>query len=88
MRFVERKARAHAAAQLADTALEARVTPTYRLGCKRVLISDDYYPALKRPNVELVTDRIAEVGPRAIVTADGATVAIVIFQFSPAKRNL
>ena len=49
----------------------ARSRPTFRLGCKRILPSDDWYPALRRPNVELVTDRIAEVRAHAIVTADG-----------------
>ena len=42
------------------------------MGCKRVLISDDYYPALEQPNVELVTDAIAEVTPSGVVTADGS----------------
>ena len=50
----------------------AKLTPNYRMGCKRVLISDDYYPALRRPNVEVVTAPIAEVRERSVVTADGA----------------
>ena len=41
------------------------------MGCKRVLLSNDYYPALQRPNVELVTDRIREVSPAGVVTEDG-----------------
>ena len=61
----------HIATQVADPALRAKLTPEYRLGCKRVLISNDYYPALQRPNVELVTDAIARIEPRGIVTADG-----------------
>jgi cation diffusion facilitator CzcD-associated flavoprotein CzcO len=47
------------------------VTPNFRIGCKRMLISNDYYPALTRDNVELVTDSITEVRPNSIVTADG-----------------
>jgi cation diffusion facilitator CzcD-associated flavoprotein CzcO len=47
------------------------LTPNYQLGCKRVLVSDDYYPALNRSNVELVTDAIAEVREHSIVTRDG-----------------
>lgn len=65
-------ARRHREAQVADPALRAKLTPSYAIGCKRILLSDDWYPALQQPNVELVTERIAEVRPRSIVTADGA----------------
>jgi cyclohexanone monooxygenase len=56
---------------ISDPDLRARVTPTFELGCKRVLISNDWYPALDRDDVDLVTDRIAKVTPRGIVTEDG-----------------
>jgi cation diffusion facilitator CzcD-associated flavoprotein CzcO len=69
--FAEKIGRRFIASQIADPALRARVTPDYRLGCKRVLISNDYYPALTRPNVDLVTDRIAAVEPSGIRTVDG-----------------
>lgn len=52
--------------------LRARLTPDYRMGCKRILLSNDFYPAMDRPNVELVTAPIERVRPDAIVTADGA----------------
>lgn len=55
---------------IADPELRAKVTPTYAVGCKRVLISNTYYPALAAANVELVTDRIDRVTPTGIVTAD------------------
>ncbi|MGH2928213.1 MAG: flavin-containing monooxygenase, partial [Solirubrobacteraceae bacterium] len=58
--------------QVADPALRNKLTPHYELGCKRILLSNDWYPALTEPNVEVVTDAIAEVGERSIVTADGA----------------
>jgi cation diffusion facilitator CzcD-associated flavoprotein CzcO len=67
----ERMARKHLEAQVPDPQLRAKLTPNYRMGCKRVLISDDYYPALQQPNVELVTDSIREITPTGIVTADG-----------------
>ena len=54
-----------------DPALRAKLTPDFTMGCKRVLISNDYLPALTRPNVEVVTDGIAEVRPRSIVGTDG-----------------
>ena len=62
--------------QIADPQLRARLTPHYRLGCKRVLVSDDYLPALTQPNVEVVTDAITAVTPRAVVTADGRERAV------------
>ncbi|HYN85019.1 MAG TPA: NAD(P)/FAD-dependent oxidoreductase [Pyrinomonadaceae bacterium] len=58
--------------QVPDPALRARLKPDYTIGCKRILISNDYLPALTRPNVELVTDPIEEVRARSIVTKDGA----------------
>jgi cation diffusion facilitator CzcD-associated flavoprotein CzcO len=70
LRGVESIARKHLAAQVPDATLRARLTPDYRLGCKRILIANDYYPALTRPNVELVSAGIAEVRETSVV--DGA----------------
>lgn len=64
-------ARRHLERQIADPALRAKLTPHYRMGCKRILLSDDFYPALTQDNVELVTERIQEVRPGSIVTEDG-----------------
>jgi cation diffusion facilitator CzcD-associated flavoprotein CzcO len=68
----ERMARHHLETQVADPELRARLTPDYAIGCKRILISNNYYPAIQQPNVELVTDVIREVRGRSIVTADGS----------------
>lgn len=54
-----------------DSGLRAKLTPGYPAGCKRVLISSDFYPAVQRDNVELVTDHIERVLPAAIRTVDG-----------------
>ncbi len=54
-----------------DPDLRAKVTPDYQIGCKRILISNTYYPALAADNVDLVTDGIAKITGDAIVTADG-----------------
>ena len=54
-----------------DPALRERVTPTFEIGCKRILISNDWYPALDRDDVDLVTDRITKITPTAVVTEDG-----------------
>jgi cation diffusion facilitator CzcD-associated flavoprotein CzcO len=72
----ERMAAKHLARQVSDPDLRSKLTPSFRFGCKRILLSDDYYPALTRPNVELVTERIEEVRAGSIVTADGVNHAV------------
>ncbi|MBD2761063.1 NAD(P)/FAD-dependent oxidoreductase [Kocuria sp. cx-116] len=64
-------ARQHREAQVADPRLRAKLTPDYDYGCKRILRSDDFYPALTRENVELLTEPIAEITPSGIRTEDG-----------------
>jgi cation diffusion facilitator CzcD-associated flavoprotein CzcO len=64
--------RRHMHSAVGDEAMRAQLTPTYDLGCKRVLPSNDFYPAIAQPNVSLVTEKIIEVRPDAVVTADGA----------------
>jgi len=51
--------------------LREKLTPEYQIGCKRILISNDFYPALSRPNADVVTSPIVEVRARSIVTHDG-----------------
>ena len=75
-------ARKHLEAAISDPELRRKAMPDYQIGCKRVLVSDDYYPALTRPNVELVTDRIAEIKPDAIVTQDGTLRPVDAIVFS------
>jgi cation diffusion facilitator CzcD-associated flavoprotein CzcO len=55
-----------------DPDLRRTLTPDYPLGCKRILISDDYYPALQLPRVELVTEGIDRFVPEGIVTRNGS----------------
>src|SRR5438105_14499112 len=68
---VEDIARRHLARKIKDPKLRATLTPNYQLGCKRILVSDDFYPTLNRTNVELVPEAIAEVRERGVVTDDG-----------------
>jgi cation diffusion facilitator CzcD-associated flavoprotein CzcO len=72
---------AHLHAQIADPELRAKLTPDYEIGCKRVLISNDFYPALARPNVELVVEAIAQMTPAGVVDATGRLheVDVVIY---------
>ena len=68
----ERLSVAHLHAQVKDPALREKLTPHFQFGCKRILVSDDYWASFERPNVELVTERIEEIVPEGIRTADGA----------------
>jgi cation diffusion facilitator CzcD-associated flavoprotein CzcO len=58
---------------VADPETRRKLRPTHPFGCKRPLLSNVYYPAFNRPNLELVTDPIARVTRHAVVTADGAS---------------
>ncbi|WP_308211518.1 flavin-containing monooxygenase [Actinomadura rupiterrae] len=64
-------AKAHLNRQVADPELRRKLTPDYTMGCKRTLVSSDYYPALTRPNVELTTAGIERVRPGSVVAEDG-----------------
>ncbi|MEZ3161908.1 NAD(P)/FAD-dependent oxidoreductase [Microbacterium sp. BWT-B31] len=63
---------AHLDAQVPDPALRARLTPGYAFGCKRVLLSDDFYPALATGAIGLVPSALARVEGRTLVAADGS----------------
>ena len=89
-RFVRGKATEiatrHRERQIKDPKLRAALTPNYELGCKRVLVSDDFYPTLTRSNVELVSDGIAEVREHSIVTTDGVERPIDVLIFGTGFR--
>jgi cation diffusion facilitator CzcD-associated flavoprotein CzcO len=72
MALAEKQAHRMMRNQVPDAELRRKLTPTYRLGCKRVLISNDYYPAVAQPNVDVETEKIVEVTENEIVTADGS----------------
>ena len=59
-----------------DPDVRRRLTPTYPFGCKRPLLSNDYYPTFNRPNVELVSEPIARVNESSVVTVDGRERAV------------
>ena len=61
----------HLRRQIADPELRSRLAPTFPFGCNRLIFSDDYYPALARNNVELVTEGIARIVPNGVETSDG-----------------
>ena len=69
-----------------DPALAAKLTPDYRVGCKRLLFSRTYYQALARSNAEVITDGIAEVRPGSIVTVDGTERAVDVIIYATGFR--
>jgi cation diffusion facilitator CzcD-associated flavoprotein CzcO len=66
----------HLNTQVEDPALREKLRPRYAMGCKRILPTDEWYPALVKPNVELVTAGIREVRPHSIVSGDGTERAV------------
>ncbi|MDB4907773.1 MAG: FAD-dependent pyridine nucleotide-disulfide oxidoreductase [Gemmatimonadetes bacterium] len=71
MALAERAARHHLAGSVSDPVLREKLTPNFRLGCKRVLLSDDYLAALAQPNVSVVTSAAREVRAHSVVDAAG-----------------
>jgi cation diffusion facilitator CzcD-associated flavoprotein CzcO len=70
-RVFEAFSRSYLEAQVKDPELRAKLTPEFRIGCKRILISSSYYKAMVKPNVELVTERITSIDADGLTTADG-----------------
>ncbi|SNR80375.1 Predicted flavoprotein CzcO associated with the cation diffusion facilitator CzcD [Haloechinothrix alba] len=71
LKLAEKVAKWNMRRTISDPQLRAKLTPDYRMGCKRVLISNDYFPALTRRNVDVVTDGIAEVREHSVVDTAG-----------------
>ncbi|MEU8990005.1 NAD(P)/FAD-dependent oxidoreductase [Streptomyces sp. NPDC048558] len=70
--LIEQLAKRNMARSIKDPALRAKLTPDYRIGCKRILLSSEYYPALAQPNVDLVASGLSEVRGSTLVAADGS----------------
>ncbi|WP_405735757.1 NAD(P)/FAD-dependent oxidoreductase [Streptomyces sp. NBC_00028] len=79
--FVEQLAKRNMGRAVKDPALRAKLTPDYRIGCKRILLSSTYYPALARPNVDVVASGLRAVRGSTLVAADGseAEVDAIVF---------
>ncbi len=69
---IEKLSRFHLARQIEDPELRAKLTPTYTIGCKRVLFTNNYYPALARDNVEVVASGVKEVRANSVIASDGS----------------
>lgn len=71
LKLGELQARRHIRRQISDPELRRKVTPDFHFGCKRVLISNNYYPALAQDNVDVLTDGVEEIRAHSIVDAKG-----------------
>lgn len=89
MKVMEWMARALLRLQVKDAELRAELTPDYTMGCKRILVSSDYYPMLQQPNVDLVTSGIAEFTETGIRTEDGVVheVDVIVYGTGFAVRD-
>lgn len=71
MKYAQKLVEGYIRYQVKDADLAKKLTPQYIMGCKRILISNRYYPTFTRPNVDLVTEDIQEIKANSIVTKDG-----------------
>jgi len=71
MKAVEEACRSNLEDHVTDPELRERLRPNYRAGCKRLIISCDFYDAIQKPNARLVTETIERVEPRGVLTSDG-----------------
>ncbi len=71
MERIEQRCRMNLEHNVMDDALRRRLTPDYQVACKRLIMSDTFYPAIQRPNAALVTERIERVEARGVRTVDG-----------------
>lgn len=83
----ERIARRHLEAQVSDPELRRKLTPGYAMGCKRILLSDDYYPALARDNVT-VAPGLARVMSTGVVDTDGVEHAVDVIVWATGFKVL
>ncbi len=80
-KFVQIIANHYLRKQVRDPELRKKLTPKFTLGCKRILLSDEYLPALTQPNVEVITSAVAEIRPNSVVDKDGVEhdVDVIIY---------
>jgi cation diffusion facilitator CzcD-associated flavoprotein CzcO len=69
--LLEARARLHLRTQVKDPELRAKLTPNFEVGCKRILLSNKWYPALAQPNVDVVAAGVSEIRGRTVIAADG-----------------
>jgi cation diffusion facilitator CzcD-associated flavoprotein CzcO len=70
-RLLEQLPLRHMYSQIKDPELRRKLKPSYSMGCKRILPTDEWYPALAQPNVEVVSGGVTEIRPKSVVAEDG-----------------
>ncbi|MDZ7896487.1 MAG: NAD(P)/FAD-dependent oxidoreductase [Arcicella sp.] len=75
-KLVKFQANSHIDKQVKDPTLREVLRPSYRIGCKRILVSNDYYPAIQKPNVQIVTNSIAEIKEHFIIDISGKEIEV------------
>jgi cation diffusion facilitator CzcD-associated flavoprotein CzcO len=75
-KLLERIPMMHMRRQIKDPELRRKLTPDYRIGCKRILPTDEWYPALAQPNVEVICGGLTEVRPNSVVAEDGTELEV------------
>jgi cation diffusion facilitator CzcD-associated flavoprotein CzcO len=85
---LQRVAQRHIERQIGDPVLRAKVTPDYTIGCKRILLSSDYYPALTRPNVDVITGPIARITETGLACADGTAYDVDVIIYGTGFRTV
>jgi cation diffusion facilitator CzcD-associated flavoprotein CzcO len=86
LRSAQRLALANMAKSIGDPALRAKLTPDYVMGCKRILLSNDYYPALAQPNVDVVASGLAKVDGNVLTAQDGTSYEVDAVAFATGFR--
>ncbi len=76
MKYAQKLAEAYIRHQVKDPVTADKLIPNYIMGCKRILVSNKYYPSFNRKNVELVTNDILELTEDSIITKDGKSVQL------------
>ncbi|WP_425832722.1 flavin-containing monooxygenase [Streptomyces fractus] len=73
---VEQLAKRNMHRAIKDPELRAKLTPDYRIGCKRILLSNTYYPALAQPNVDVVASGLSEIRGNTLIASDGSETEV------------
>jgi cation diffusion facilitator CzcD-associated flavoprotein CzcO len=73
LRLAQRGAKRHLARSVPDPELRSKLTPSYVMGCKRILLSNDFYPALTKPNAKLVAAGLAKIDGSTLIAQDGTS---------------
>jgi len=76
LKAAQRMALRNLARAIPDPALRAKLTPGYVMGCKRILISSDFYPALREPNVQVIASGLAKVDGNTLTAKDGTSCEV------------